>query len=187
MILLIDNYDSFTYNLYQYLCELGADVRVVRNDETTLEEIADLAPSKIVVSPGPGTPDHAGISNDVIRHFGVETPVLGVCLGHQCIGSAFGGTVGGAGEIMHGKISLVHHDGRNVYRGLPDPFEAIRYHSLAVYRKDLPDELEVTAWTDNDVIMGVRHKRFPVEGIQFHPESIMTRLGKDILKNFLEM
>lgn len=187
MILLIDNYDSFTYNLYQYLCELGADVRVVRNDQTTLEEIADLAPSKIMVSPGPGTPDHAGISNDVIRHFGVETPILGVCLGHQCIGSAFGGTVGGAGEIMHGKISLVHHDGRNVYRGLPDPFEAIRYHSLAVYRKDLPDELEVTAWTDNDVIMGVRHKRFPVEGIQFHPESIMTRLGKDILKNFLEM
>ena len=187
MILLIDNYDSFTYNLYQYLCELGAEVSVARNDQTTLEEIAEMAPSKIVVSPGPGTPDHAGISNDVIRHFGTETPVLGVCLGHQCIGYVYGGTVGGAGEIMHGKMSLVHHDGRGVYRNLPDPFEAIRYHSLAVYRQDLPDELEVTAWTDNDVIMGVRHKRFPVEGIQFHPESIMTRVGKDLLQNFLEM
>ena len=187
MILLIDNYDSFTYNLYQYLCELGADVQVVRNDETTVEEIADMAPEKIVVSPGPCTPEKAGISNDVIRHFGVATPTLGVCLGHQCIGHAFGGTVGGAGEVMHGKTSLIHHDGKGVFVGLPDPFEAIRYHSLAVYREDLPEELEVTAWTDKGIIMGVRHKRYPIEGVQFHPESIMTKVGKDVLRNFLEM
>ena len=187
MILLIDNYDSFTYNLYQYLCELGADVRVVRNDETTVEEIADMAPEKIVVSPGPSTPDKAGISNDVIRHFGETTPTLGVCLGHQCIGYAYGGKVGGAGEIMHGKMSLIHHDDRGVFEGLPNPFEAIRYHSLAVHREALPDDLEVTAWTDNGIIMGVRHKQHPVEGIQFHPESIMTKVGKDILRNFLEM
>ena len=187
MILLIDNYDSFTYNLYQYLCELGAEVEVVRNDETTLEEIADMAPEKIVVSPGPCTPDKAGISNDVIRHFGPSTPTLGVCLGHQCIGYAYGGSVGGAGEIMHGKTSMIHHDGKGVFRGLPDPFEAIRYHSLAVYDEDLPDELEVTARTDNGIIMGVRHRSHPVEGIQFHPESIMTKVGKDLLKNFLEM
>jgi anthranilate synthase/aminodeoxychorismate synthase-like glutamine amidotransferase len=186
MILLIDNYDSFTYNLYQYLCELGADVSVVRNDETTLEEVADMAPEKIVISPGPRTPREAGISNDVIRHFGPRTPVLGVCLGHQCIGYAYGGTVGGAGEIMHGKMSLIHHDGKGVFRGLPNPFEAIRYHSLAIYRDDLPEDLEVTAWTDKGIIMGVRHKRHPVEGIQFHPESIMTKVGKDLLRNFLE-
>ena len=187
MILLIDNYDSFTYNLYQYLSELGAEVKVVRNDETTIEEIADLAPEKIVVSPGPCTPDKAGISNDVIRHFGPTTPTLGVCLGHQCIGYAYGGTVGGAGEIMHGKTSMIHHDGKGVFRGLPDPFEAIRYHSLAIYEEDLPDDLEVTARTDNGIIMGVRHRTHPVEGIQFHPESIMTKAGKDLLKNFLEM
>jgi len=187
MILLIDNYDSFTYNLYQYLSELGAEVKVVRNDETTIEEIADLAPEKIVVSPGPCTPDKAGISNDVIRHFGPTTPTLGVCLGHQCIGYAYGGAVGGAGEIMHGKTSMIHHDGKGVFRGLPDPFEAIRYHSLAIYEEDLPDDLEVTARTDNGIIMGVRHRTHPVEGIQFHPESIMTKVGKDLLKNFLEM
>ncbi|MDA1349839.1 MAG: aminodeoxychorismate/anthranilate synthase component II [Chloroflexi bacterium] len=187
MILLIDNYDSFTYNLYQYLSELGAEVKVVRNDETTVEEIADLAPEKIVVSPGPCTPDKAGISNNVIRHFGPTTPTLGVCLGHQCIGYAYGGTVGGAGEIMHGKTSMIHHDGKGVFRGLPDPFEAIRYHSLAIYEEDLPDDLEVTARTDNGIIMGVRHRTHPVEGIQFHPESIMTKVGKDLLKNFLEM
>ena len=187
MILLIDNYDSFTYNLYQYLCELGAEVKVVRNDETDLEEITDMAPSKIVLSPGPRTPQQAGISNDIVRHFGSSTPMLGVCLGHQCVGYAYGGTVGSAGEIMHGKTSLINHDGKGVFKGLPNPFEAIRYHSLAVYRDDLPDELEVTAWTDNGIIMGVRHKAHPVEGIQFHPESIMTKVGKDLLQNFLNM
>ena len=187
MILLIDNYDSFTYNLYQYLCELGADVLVVRNDQTTLEEIADSAPERIVVSPGPCTPEQAGISNDVIRRFGPTTPTLGVCLGHQCVGYSFGGTVAGAGEIMHGKMSLVHHDGRGLFKGLESPFEAIRYHSLAVYREGLPEELEVTAWTDSGLIMGVRHRRYPVEGIQFHPESIMTKVGKDILRNFLNV
>ena len=187
MILLIDNYDSFTYNLYQYLCELGAEVEVVRNDQTTLEEIADMDPEKIVISPGPCTPEKAGISNDVLRRFGPTTPTLGVCLGHQCIGHAYGGTVGGAGEIMHGKTSLIHHDGKGVFKGLPDPFEAIRYHSLAIYDDDLPDELEVTARTDHGIIMGVRHRTHPVEGIQFHPESIMTPVGKDLLSNFLEM
>ena len=187
MILLIDNYDSFTYNLYQYLCELGADIKVLRNDKTTIQEIDDLAPEKIVISPGPNSPDKAGISNDVIRHFGERTPTLGVCLGHQCIGYAYGGTVGGAGEIMHGKMSTIHHDGRGVLKGLPNPFEAIRYHSLAIYREDCPPELEVTAWTDKGIIMGVRHKRYPVEGIQFHPESIMTKVGKDVLQNFLDM
>ena len=186
MILLIDNYDSFTYNLYQYLCELGADVHVARNDKITLEEIEDMAPEKIVISPGPCTPAEAGISNDVLRRFGHETPTLGVCLGHQCVGYAFGGTVGGAGEIMHGKMSLIHHTGEGVFSGLPNPFEAIRYHSLAVYRDDLPDDLEITAWTDKGLIMGVRHKEHPIEGIQFHPESIMTKVGKDLLKNFLD-
>ena len=187
MILLIDNYDSFTYNLYQYLCELGAEVRVVRNDKTTIEEIEATAPEKIVISPGPGTPDKAGISNEVIRHFGPRTPTLGVCLGHQCVGYTYGGAVGPAGEIMHGKTSMVHHDGRGVLAGLPDPFEAIRYHSLAVHRDGLPDELEVTAWTDRGIIMGIRHKRHPVEGVQFHPESIMTKTGHDLLRNFLRM
>ena len=187
MILLIDNYDSFTYNLYQYLCELGAEVRVVRNDQVTLEDIAEMAPEKIVISPGPSTPDRAGISNEVIRRFGEETPTLGVCLGSQCVGYAYGGTVGGAGEIMHGKMSLIHHDGRGVMTGLPNPFEAIRYHSLAVYREGLPGDLEVTAWTEKGIVMGVRHKRFPVEGVQFHPESIMTKVGHDLLRNFLQM
>ena len=186
MILLIDNYDSFTYNLYQYLCELGAEVEVVRNDKITLEEIEWMSPEKIVISPGPCTPAEAGISNDVLRRFGAETPTLGVCLGHQCVGYAFGATVGGAGEIMHGKMSLIHHTGEGVFSGLPNPFEAIRYHSLAVYRDDLPDELEITAWTDSGLIMGVRHREHPVEGIQFHPESIMTKVGKDLLKNFLD-
>ena len=187
MILLIDNYDSFTYNLYQYLSELGAEVRVVRNEQVTLEDVAEMAPEKIVISPGPSIPERAGISNDVIRHFGERTPTLGVCLGSQCVGYAYGGTVGGAGEIMHGKMSEIHHDGRGVMAGLPNPFEAIRYHSLAVYRDGLPDDLEVTAWTDKGVVMGVRHKRFPVEGVQFHPESIMTKVGHDLLRNFLSM
>ena len=186
MILLIDNYDSFTYNLYQYLCELGAEVKVVRNDQVGIEEIADLDPERIVISPGPGAPDRAGVSNDAIRHFGSEKPVLGVCLGHQCVGYAYGGTVGPAGEIMHGKTSLVRHDGKGVFKGLPNPLEAIRYHSLALQKDSVPDCLQVTAWTDNGVIMGLRHREYPVEGVQFHPESIMTRDGKRLLKNWLE-
>jgi anthranilate synthase/aminodeoxychorismate synthase-like glutamine amidotransferase len=187
MILLLDNYDSFTYNLYQYLCELGAEVEVVRNDKTTVEEIDLMAPERIVVSPGPKTPSDAGISLDLVRHFGSRIPVLGVCLGHQCVGQAYGGTIVSAGEIMHGKTSLINHDGRGVFSGLPSPFEAIRYHSLAIDRAEVPDDLEVSAWTDNGVIMGVRHRSHPVEGVQFHPESIKTEHGKKLLSNFLEM
>ena len=186
MISLIDNYDSFTYNLYQYLAELGAEVFVVRNDKISLEEIEKMKPEKIVISPGPCTPDKAGISNDVVKHFGQTTPMLGVCLGHQCVGNSYGGIVGNAGEIMHGKTSPVHHDGKGVFRGLPNPFNAVRYHSLAIFRENLPQELEVTAWTENGLIMGVRHKEHPVEGIQFHPESIMTENGKELLSNFLK-
>jgi len=186
MILLIDNYDSFTYNLYQYLSELGADVDVHRNDKITIEEIEAMAPERIILSPGPCTPREAGISVDVIKRFGEHTPLLGVCLGHQCIGEAYGGTVDKAGEIMHGKTSQVHHTNQGVFEGLPDPFEAIRYHSLVILRDTVPDSLEVTAWTDNGLVMGVRHKEHPVEGVQFHPESIMTPVGKDLLRNFLE-
>ncbi len=186
MLLLIDNYDSFTYNLYQYLCELGADVKVVRNDEATVEDLDGMAPDKVVVSPGPCTPNEAGVSVDAIKHFGEKLPVLGVCLGHQCIGQAYGGSVAGAGEIMHGKTSMISHDGKGVFEGLPDPFEAIRYHSLAVMQEDMPQDLEVTAWSDSGVIMGLRHRSLPVEGVQFHPESIMTRTGHDLLRNFLE-
>ena len=186
MILLIDNYDSFTYNLFQYLSELGADVNVVRNDAISLPDIEALAPERIVISPGPRTPREAGISNDVIRRFGSGTHILGVCLGHQCIGYAYGATIGSAGEIVHGKTSLVHHDNKGVFQGLPNPLEGNRYHSLAVYRDTLPPELEVTAETGNGVIMGLRHKEYPVEGIQFHPESIMTQSGKELLRNFLE-
>ena len=187
MILLIDNYDSFTYNLYQYLCELGAEVQVARNDKISLDDIAEMQPEKIVISPGPCTPKEAGISNDAILRFGAHTPTLGVCLGHQCIGDAYGGTVGGAGEIMHGKMSTIHHDGKGVFTGLPNPFDAIRYHSLAIYKADLPTDLDLTAWTENGIVMGVRHKKHPVEGIQFHPESIMTAVGHDLLRNFLAM
>ena len=169
------------------MLELGADVIVVRNDEVTIGEIVDLSPEKIVVSPGPCTPDQAGISNDIIRYFGEKLPVLGVCLGHQCIGQTYGGVVESAGEIMHGKTSMVHHDGKGVFKGLPNPFEAIRYHSLAVNRDNLPSVLEVTAWTDNGIIMGLRHKTLQVEGIQFHPESIMTEVGHDLLRNFLDI
>ena len=187
MILLIDNYDSFTYNLYQYLSELGVEVEVVRNDEATLEDIDAMAPEKIVISPGPGTPKEAGISVPVVRHFAGKMPILGVCLGHQAIGEAFGGIVSGAGEILHGKTSMISHGGEGVFTGLPDPFEAIRYHSLAIQRDGFPsDELAVTAESDSGVIMGVRHKRFPVEGVQFHPESILTAVGKDLLRNFLD-
>jgi anthranilate synthase component 2 len=187
MLLLIDNYDSFTYNLYQYLSELGQEVKVFRNDKIGLDEIEKLAPELIVISPGPGTPQQAGISNDVILHFGPRLPILGVCLGHQCIGHSFGGSVKVAGEIKHGKSSLIHHDGRGIFQGLPDPFPAIRYHSLAVMRDDLPDCLEVSALTENGIIMGLRHREYPVEGLQFHPESIMTEVGKDLLRNFLEV
>ncbi|CAI7997716.1 Aminodeoxychorismate synthase component 2 [Geodia barretti] len=165
---MLDNYDSFTYNLYQYLSELGADVTVIRNDKTTIEDIEGMAPEGIVISPGPCTPSEAGISNDVIRHFGAKLPVLGVCLGHQCIGEAYGATVDRAGEIRHGKTSM-----------------AIRYHSLVIYPETLPDCLEVTARTDNGLIMGVRHTEYPVEGVQFHPESIMTKVGHDLLRNYL--
>ena len=186
MLLLIDNYDSFTYNLFQYLSELGQDVRVARNDKITIEEIEKLEPERIVVSPGPSTPQRAGISNDVIRHFGPRLPLLGVCLGHQCIGHVYGGTVGRAKAVMHGKSSLVHHKGEGVLAGLPNPFSAIRYHSLAVSPEGLPDCLEVTAWTDDGTVMGLRHRQHPVEGVQFHPESFMTPVGKDLLRNFLK-
>ena len=185
MLLLLDNYDSFTWNLYQYLAELGAEVRVIRNDQITLEEIADWQPAGIVISPGPCTPREAGISNAVVRHFGPQLPVLGVCLGHQCIGDAYGATVDRAGEIRHGKTSLIHHDGQGVFANIPSPFEAIRYHSLVIYPETLPDCLTATAWTDNGLIMGVRHKTLPVEGVQFHPESIMTTVGHDLLRNYL--
>ena len=185
MLLLIDNYDSFTYNLFQYLSELGEEIMVVRNDKMGLDEMEKLAPQRIVISPGPGTPQQAGISNEVIRHFGARLPILGVCLGHQCLGHSYGATVGHAGEIKHGKSSLIYHDGKGVFRGVQNPFPAIRYHSLAVMRDGLPDCLEVSAWTENGLIMGLRHRRFPVEGVQFHPESILTEVGKDLLSNFL--
>ena len=185
MILLIDNYDSFTYNLYQYLCELGADVRVARNDKISLEEIEAMAPQGIVVSPGPGTPKEAGISGEVVARFGEKLPVLGVCLGHQTIGYTYGGVVEQAPEIMHGKTSMVYHDGKGLYEGLPNPFEAIRYHSLIVNPESLPESLEVTSRTEDGIVMGVRHKNLPVEGVQFHPESIMTRVGHDLLRNYL--
>ena len=187
MLLLIDNYDSFTYNLFQYLSELGEEVVVARNDKISLAEIDRMKPQRIVISPGPSTPLRAGISNEVIKHFGQALPILGVCLGHQCIGYSYGGYVGQAGEIMHGKSSLIHHDNRGVLAGLPNPFSAIRYHSLMVSREGLPDCLEVTAWTDDGTIMGLRHRQYQVEGIQFHPESFMTHDGKDVLRNFVEV
>ena len=185
MLLLIDNYDSFTWNLYQYLSELGAEVEVVRNDEVTPAECLAMEPERIVVSPGPCTPSEAGVSVELIREAAGQVPLLGVCLGHQSIGAAFGARVESAGEIMHGKLSTVSHDGRGVFAGLPEPFEAIRYHSLAIAPDSLPDELEVTARAESGVIMGVRHKTLAVEGVQFHPESIMTTTGHDLLRNFL--
>ena len=187
MLLLIDNYDSFTYNLFQYLSELGEEVWVVRNDQVSLDEIEARAPERIVISPGPGTPEEAGISNDVIGCFGERLPILGVCLGHQCLGYSYGARVARASEIKHGKSSLIHHDGKNLFVGLPNPFPAIRYHSLVVMPDGLPDCLEVSAWTANGIIMGLRHRQFPVEGVQFHPESIMTEVGKNLLRNFLQL
>jgi anthranilate synthase/aminodeoxychorismate synthase-like glutamine amidotransferase len=192
MILLIDNYDSFTYNLAQYLGELGAEVRVVRNDHLRVEDIEGLAPTAIVISPGPCTPNEAGISLEVIRACAGKFPILGVCLGHQAIGQAFGGRIVGARTIMHGKVSKVFHDEQGLFAGVPNPFPATRYHSLVIERQTVPDVLEVTAKTWDDEIMGVRHRRWvgtrvPVEGVQFHPESIMTPAGKSLLKNFLGM
>jgi anthranilate synthase/aminodeoxychorismate synthase-like glutamine amidotransferase len=186
MILLIDNYDSFTYNLYHYLGELGAEVRVVYNDKISLDEIAALRPEKIVISPGPCTPKEAGISCDVIKRFGAQTPILGVCLGHQSIGAAYGGRIVPAPSIMHGKLSEVSHDAKTIFHGLKNPFAAMRYHSLVIDPTSLPAELSVSAQTDDGVIMAVRHRTFPVEGVQFHPESILAEEGKNLLKNFLD-
>ena len=185
MILVIDNYDSFTYNLVQYLGELGANLTVHRNDQVTLEEVRALAPSHIVISPGPGVPDDGGVSLDVIRAFYATTPILGVCLGHQCIAAAFGGRVGRAPRLMHGKTSRVYHDGRGILSDVPDPFEGMRYHSLIVH-EPVPDCLEVSARTVEDEVMAIRHKTAPVIGLQFHPESILTKVGKHILGNFLD-
>jgi anthranilate synthase/aminodeoxychorismate synthase-like glutamine amidotransferase len=186
-VLLIDNYDSFTYNLYQYLCELGVDVTVVRNDAITVEGAQKLNPDFVVISPGPGVPRDAGISVDLIRALGPTTPVLGVCLGHQAITEAFGGLVIRAPELMHGKASNIYHKGQGVLAGLPSPFSAIRYHSLCAAPEAVPDALEVTAHSDSGVIMAVRHRQYPVTGVQFHPESILTEHGKDLLRNFLEI
>ncbi|HID49066.1 MAG TPA: aminodeoxychorismate/anthranilate synthase component II [Chromatiales bacterium] len=190
MLLMIDNYDSFTYNLVQYFGELGATVQVYRNDQISIDEIEDQDPEQIVISPGPCTPNEAGISVDVIRYFAGRKPILGVCLGHQSIGQAFGGKIVHAGAIMHGKTSLIHHRNKGVFRGIDNPFEATRYHSLVIEKQSLPDCLEVTAWTENesgerDEIMGVRHREYPIEGMQFHPESILTEQGHALLRNFL--
>jgi anthranilate synthase component 2 len=184
-VLVIDNYDSFVYNLVQYLGELGAEPLVHRHDELGLDEIAALDPDAVLISPGPGRPEDAGLSNRVIEHFAGRRPVLGVCLGHQCIGQVYGGEVVRAPRIMHGKTSLIRHDGTGVFAGLPQPFEATRYHSLVVERSSVPPDLEVTAWTDDGTVMGLRHRTLAVEGVQFHPESILTGSGHDLLRNFL--
>ncbi|MEM9235960.1 MAG: aminodeoxychorismate/anthranilate synthase component II [Verrucomicrobiota bacterium] len=186
MLLIIDNYDSFTYNLVQYFGELGAEMKIVRNDALTVDEVKALKPSRICVSPGPCTPNEAGISCEVIRELGPTTPVLGVCLGHQSIGQVYGGEVVRADRLMHGKTSPILHEGKSVFKDLPSPFTATRYHSLIVRRDSLPDDLEITAWTAEDEIMGVKHKEHPVHGVQFHPESILTEDGKTMLRNFLE-
>ena len=187
MILMIDNYDSFTYNLVQYLSELGARVSVYRNDKITVERIRRIKPQKIVISPGPKRPEDAGISNEVIERFSGTIPILGVCLGHQCIGHVFGGKVSRAKKIMHGKVSEIYHDGRDLFKGLDNPFPATRYHSLLIQRKPFPEVLEITAWTKDREIMGVKHRSHPTFGVQFHPESILTVAGKKILKNFLNV
>jgi anthranilate synthase/aminodeoxychorismate synthase-like glutamine amidotransferase len=184
---MIDNYDSFTYNLVQYLGELGQDLKVFRNDKITISEIEKMLPDRIVISPGPCTPKEAGISVEAIKFFAGKIPILGVCLGHQSMGEAFGGDVVRAPYLMHGKTSLIHHDGRTIYEGLPNPFVATRYHSLIVKRETLPSVLEVSAWTEDGMIMGLRHREFLVEGVQFHPESILTDVGKDLLRNFLRL
>jgi anthranilate synthase/aminodeoxychorismate synthase-like glutamine amidotransferase len=186
MLLLLDNYDSFTYNLYQYLAELGAEVEVRRNDQVTIQDVEAMRPEYIVVSPGPCTPNEAGLSCAIIEHFGPKIPTLGVCLGHQSIGQVYGGRVIRAPEPMHGKSSRMHHNGQGVFKSLPEPFEAIRYHSLIVEDSSLPAELEITARTEDGLIMGLKHRTYPVQGVQFHPESIMTTVGKDLLRNFLE-
>jgi anthranilate synthase/aminodeoxychorismate synthase-like glutamine amidotransferase len=184
---MIDNYDSFTYNLVQYLGEMGQELRVFRNDEITLEGVKKLGPSRIVISPGPGSPKDAGVSKTVIERLGPKIPVLGVCLGHQCIGEVFGGKVIGAARLMHGKTSQIYHDGKGLFRGIDNPFLATRYHSLIVEKKSLPAELVVTAETKEKEIMGLRHKKYPIYGVQFHPESILTPSGKEILRNFLNL
>jgi anthranilate synthase/aminodeoxychorismate synthase-like glutamine amidotransferase len=187
MILMIDNYDSFTYNLVQYLGELGAKVKVFRNDKITIPQIKKLAPEKIVISPGPGRPENAGISCSVIKEFAGKIPILGVCLGHQAIGYVYGGRIIQARMLMHGKTSLIYHTPEGIFRGIANPFEATRYHSLIVERKSLPDELRVVAWTKNKEIMGLKHTNFPLWGVQFHPESILTKSGKKLLDNFLKL
>lgn len=187
MLIVIDNYDSFTYNLVQYFGELGAEMKIFRNDEITVEQLRALKPSRICISPGPCTPNEAGVSCEVIKAFGAELPVFGVCLGHQSIGQVYGGDVVRAAELMHGKTSMIHHEGDSVFKGLSNPFVATRYHSLIVKKETLPDCLEVTAWTDDGLIMGLKHKEHNVHGVQFHPESILTDEGKQILKNFLEL
>lgn len=185
MLLVIDNYDSFTYNLVQYLGELGQEIEVYRNDQISISEIGEKKPAKIVISPGPGIPKGAGISIDVVKTFGGEIPILGVCLGHQAIGEAFGGEVIRADRLMHGKTSMIAHDGKTIYTDLPSPFEATRYHSLILKRGNLPDLFEISSWTDEGELMGIRHKQLPIEGVQFHPESILTGVGKNLLRNFL--
>jgi len=187
MLVMIDNYDSFTYNLVQYLGELGQLIKVYRNDQVTVDEVEQQKPDRIVISPGPCTPNEAGISNEVLQRFAGKVPILGVCLGHQCIGHVFGGEVVRAPRLMHGKTSMIHHDEKTIFAGLPNPFEATRYHSLIIRKESLPDCLEITARTDQDEIMGVRHKQHRIEGVQFHPESILTESGKDLLRNFLAM
>jgi anthranilate synthase/aminodeoxychorismate synthase-like glutamine amidotransferase len=187
MLLILDNYDSFTYNLVQYFGELGADMRVFRNDALSVEDVVAMRPERICISPGPCTPNEAGISLDLIRRMGSSTPILGVCLGHQSIGQVYGGEVVRADRLMHGKTSPIHHSGQSVFAGMPSPFEATRYHSLIVRRSSLPAELEITAWTEEGEIMGLRHKEHPVHGVQFHPESILTQEGKRLLENFLRL
>jgi anthranilate synthase/aminodeoxychorismate synthase-like glutamine amidotransferase len=188
MLLLIDNYDSFTYNLYQYLSELGADdIEVIRNDQVTVDELEAMNPERVVISPGPSRPENAGISVEAIQRFAGKVPVLGVCLGHQCLAEAFGGKVVHAGEIRHGKTSPIHHDGKGLFAGVDSPFEAVRYHSLTIEPDSVPEGFEVTARTENGIIMGVRHKTLAIEGVQFHPESIVTEPGKQLLQNFLNM